>query len=436
MLGAWSGRPAVVSCGRCGRARGVPLVLPVVSLPVMPLLPDVPLFMLPLVPPVALLLLLVVVAPVPAVVPVVEVPVALPVLLFVVPDVVPDMLPAVPGVVVVPGVVAVVGPELAPLLPLLDDWACTARLAAARQAAAARVDRRVSRWVDRLRMADLLEVRLAMKRTSGLAGSLPGRGWVRPEDGKRCAQQLHGASTGGRGRGACRRGRPRAPPRAHHRSPEIPPMSTPSKPDSAPAGRQPPAKASSPAPQRTPQQAATQVAGSAGATVSGPTTPLPEGADDIGDLSQSRLVAQRAGAQSLAAAMPHNPLKDGEFGPGGGHHPPAGTPQAAADDMTTASTVQEDIDSDKLGDGFARLGFNPNNGPLDRVRTDASGRAITTNQGVAVADNQNSLKAGLRGPTLLEDFILREKITHFDHERIPERVVHARGSGAHGYFES
>ena len=52
-----------------------------------------------------------------------------------------------------------------------------------------------------------------------------------------------------------------------------------------------------------------------------------------------------------------------------------------------------------------------------------------------IADNQNSLKAGLRGPALLEDFILREKITHFDHERIPERIVHARGSAAHGYFE-
>ena len=61
--------------------------------------------------------------------------------------------------------------------------------------------------------------------------------------------------------------------------------------------------------------------------------------------------------------------------------------------------------------------------------------ALTTNQGVPVADNQNSLKAGLRGPALLEDFILREKITHFDHERIPERIVHARGSAAHGYFE-
>jgi catalase len=73
---------------------------------------------------------------------------------------------------------------------------------------------------------------------------------------------------------------------------------------------------------------------------------------------------------------------------------------------------------------------------LDRVRTEATGQPLTTNQGVAIGDNQNSLKAGLRGPTLLEDFILREKITHFDHERIPERIVHARGSAAHGYFEA
>src|SRR5881398_1235591 len=60
---------------------------------------------------------------------------------------------------------------------------------------------------------------------------------------------------------------------------------------------------------------------------------------------------------------------------------------------------------------------------------------LTTNQGVVLPDNHNSLKAGLRGPSLLEDFVLREKITHFDHERIPERIVHARGSAAHGYFE-
>src|SRR5512141_863041 len=61
--------------------------------------------------------------------------------------------------------------------------------------------------------------------------------------------------------------------------------------------------------------------------------------------------------------------------------------------------------------------------------------ALTTNQGLALSDNQNSLRANPRGPTLLEDFILREKITHFDHERIPERIVHARATGAHGFFE-
>ncbi len=61
--------------------------------------------------------------------------------------------------------------------------------------------------------------------------------------------------------------------------------------------------------------------------------------------------------------------------------------------------------------------------------------ALTTNQGVGLSDNQNSLKANPRGPVLLEDFILREKITHFDHERIPERIVHARATGVHGYFE-
>jgi len=60
---------------------------------------------------------------------------------------------------------------------------------------------------------------------------------------------------------------------------------------------------------------------------------------------------------------------------------------------------------------------------------------LTTAQGIPVPDNQNSLRPVPRGPTLLEDFILREKITHFDHERIPERIVHARGSAAHGYFE-
>ncbi|HET6670054.1 MAG TPA: catalase [Pyrinomonadaceae bacterium] len=72
---------------------------------------------------------------------------------------------------------------------------------------------------------------------------------------------------------------------------------------------------------------------------------------------------------------------------------------------------------------------------LQKNTEDSGGEFLTTNQGVRINDNQNSLKAGDRGPTLLEDFILREKITHFDHERIPERVVHARGSAAHGYFQ-
>lgn len=65
----------------------------------------------------------------------------------------------------------------------------------------------------------------------------------------------------------------------------------------------------------------------------------------------------------------------------------------------------------------------------------AGGTALTTNQGIPIANDQSSLRAHARGPTLLEDFVLREKIMHFDHERIPERIVHARGSGAHGYFE-
>ncbi|MFT3747056.1 MAG: catalase [Agriterribacter sp.] len=67
--------------------------------------------------------------------------------------------------------------------------------------------------------------------------------------------------------------------------------------------------------------------------------------------------------------------------------------------------------------------------------TDADGQTMTTDQGLKINDDHNSLKAGERGATLLEDFILREKITHFDHERIPERIVHARGSGAHGVFK-
>ncbi|REG91643.1 catalase [Flavobacterium aquicola] len=72
---------------------------------------------------------------------------------------------------------------------------------------------------------------------------------------------------------------------------------------------------------------------------------------------------------------------------------------------------------------------------LQSEKSDGTNKFLTTNQGVKINDDNNLLKAGERGPSLLEDFIFREKMTHFDHERIPERIVHARGSGAHGFFE-
>ena len=77
-----------------------------------------------------------------------------------------------------------------------------------------------------------------------------------------------------------------------------------------------------------------------------------------------------------------------------------------------------------------------NGGETHQVANTDQSTVLTTNQGIAISDNQNSLRSGDRGPTLLEDFVLREKIFHFDHERIPERIVHARGTGAHGYFEA
>lgn len=72
---------------------------------------------------------------------------------------------------------------------------------------------------------------------------------------------------------------------------------------------------------------------------------------------------------------------------------------------------------------------------LEDFRVDDQGQQLTTNQGLKVSEDEHSLKAGERGPTLMEDFHFREKMTHFDHERIPERIVHARGFGAHGYFQ-
>ena len=147
-------------------------------------------------------------------------------------------------------------------------------------------------------------------------------------------------------------------------------------------------------------------------TVSGPAEPDASGTGNI--------VAEKAmGTQDLASAFPFNPNKAAEYDSDAALAPPEGASVKPADPIVGASTVTELNGSDKVGSGGPNIGQNPTVGPLDRVR---------------VADNQHSLKAGLRGPTLLEDFILREKITHFDHERIPERIVHARGSAAHGVF--
>ena len=79
--------------------------------------------------------------------------------------------------------------------------------------------------------------------------------------------------------------------------------------------------------------------------------------------------------------------------------------------------------------------LDPKLSDLQKNTSDATDQYMTTDQGTKINDDNNTLKAGERGPSLLEDFIMREKITHFDHERIPERVVHARGSAAHGYFQ-
>jgi len=171
--------------------------------------------------------------------------------------------------------------------------------------------------------------------------------------------------------------------------------------------------------------------GASRSTVSGPSKPASPELAGNADALQSRM--DNVGA--AAAAMPYNPNKAIEYGEPA-YQPDAGATVDTDDPSAGASTLTEGAASPKVGDGKPVVGVNVAGGNLDRVRADSTGRLLTTNQGVPVAQNQDSLKAGLRGPALLEDFILREKITHFDHERIPERVVHARGSAAHGYFES
>lgn len=149
---------------------------------------------------------------------------------------------------------------------------------------------------------------------------------------------------------------------------------------------------------------------------------------------QTAQMKRAAAVGAMAGAMPHNPTKPGEHGHRNALNPQKGATAPSPAREATGSTLSEANESPKTGRP-AQPGINAAGGSLSRVRADSEGRMLTTNQGVKISDNQNSLKAGLRGPALLKDFILREKLTHFDHERIPERVVHARGSGAHGFFE-
>ncbi|GJI94093.1 catalase HPII [Duganella caerulea] len=176
-------------------------------------------------------------------------------------------------------------------------------------------------------------------------------------------------------------------------------------------------------------------AGSILSTVAGPADPPHPSRLGPPNPIAAQLLEKVTSDEQLAAAMRFNETKPLEYGDAA-FTPHLGETRPPSSAFATASTSTETVASPKDGEGHPNIGNNPLDGSLDRVRVDDSGRELTTNQGVKVADNQDSLKIGLRGPTAMEDFILREKITHFDHERIPERVVHARGSAAHGYFES
>jgi catalase len=162
-----------------------------------------------------------------------------------------------------------------------------------------------------------------------------------------------------------------------------------------------------------------------GTTASGPSHP---------SSSLTQLAKHAAEQQALVDATPFNSAKPSEFGAQALRQPPQGPHEPMPSETTGASTLSEANDTGKTG--AATLEPQSLDGALASKRVNSADQMLTTDQGVPVANNQDSLKAGLRGPTLLEDFILREKITHFDHERIPERIVHARGSAAHGYFEA
>src|ERR1700733_3764570 len=186
------------------------------------------------------------------------------------------------------------------------------------------------------------------------------------------------------------------------------------------SGARGPARSKSPGKAKSSRQSDTAL----GSTVSGPSRP---GHPD------TELAEHAVEQAALAEAMPFNAAKSSEYAPADPSQPPEGAHEELPSPSAGASTLSESNASAKSG--AATLEPHTLDGSLASKRVNSAGQALTTNQGVAISNNQDSLKAGLRGPTLLEDFVLREKITHFDHERIPERIVHARGTGAHGTFQ-
>lgn len=131
--------------------------------------------------------------------------------------------------------------------------------------------------------------------------------------------------------------------------------------------------------------------------------------DPAGGQGSGEGVAKAAAVGKLASDMPYNPNKEAEHGHANALTPPTGASVKPTSRDATGSTLAEKNHTEKYG-APAEPGVNAAGGCLERVRADPEGQALTTNQGVKVSDNQNSLKAGLRGPALLKDFILREKL--------------------------
>lgn len=149
--------------------------------------------------------------------------------------------------------------------------------------------------------------------------------------------------------------------------------------------------------------------GSILSTTAGPSAPEPQPTmPDQSPIAQ-RLVSKTVDGQALATGMPENRTKSTEYGDAS-RVPQQGASVQPLSPEATSSTSTEIEASEKVGDGEPFIGNNALNDTLDRVRVDSGGKMLTTNQGVPIADNQHSLKIGLRGPTAMEDFILREKL--------------------------